>query len=158
MFSEKFCLMLISIAYFLHDRYSFFYFYFFLYIQQYKPVEQKLDHQWEMIHSQGVTISDKNYNLFNNVKGLPFNFAIKFFIVSTIKSFMRSHHLGVMSVDIIQWGVEIRIFHTRFSRVFKSRSVLLLCNYCTIVFYFVCCMALTLFIYLWGGAKTTQKH
>ena len=101
-----------------------------------------------MIHSQDVNISDKNYNLFNNMKGLPFNFVLKFFTVSTIKSFMRSHHLGVMSVDIIQRGVEIRIFHTRFSRVFKSRSVLLLCNYCTIVFYFVCCMALTLFIYL----------
>ena len=30
--------------------------------------------------------------------------------------------------------------------VSKSRSALLLCNYCAIAFYSVCCMALTLFI------------
>ena len=64
-----------------------------------------------MIHSQDVNIPDKNYNIFRSVKGLPFNFVLKFFTVSTIKSFMRSPS-----------------------------------NYCTIAFYCVCCMALTLFI------------
>ena len=52
-----------------------------------------------------------------------------------------------MPVSITQWREEIGIFHTRFSRVSKLRSALLLCNYCTIGFYFVCCMASTLFIY-----------
>ena len=51
-----------------------------------------------------------------------------------------------MRVSITQWRVEIGIFYTRFSRVSKSRSALLLCNYCTIAFYFACCIALTLFI------------
>ena len=56
------------------------------------------------------------------------------------------HHVGVMPVTITQLPVEIGIFYTRFSRVSKSRSALLLCSYCTIAFYFVCCKALTLFI------------
>ena len=56
------------------------------------------------------------------------------------------HHLGVMLVSITKWRVEVRIFHTRFSRLSKPRSALLLCNCCTIAFYFVCCVALTFFI------------
>ena len=56
-----------------------------------------------------------------------------------------NHHLSVMPVSITHWCVEIEIFYTRFSRVSKSKSVLLLWKYCTIVFCFVCCMALTLF-------------
>ena len=56
------------------------------------------------------------------------------------------HHLGVIPVSITQWRIEIGIFHTRFSRVSKSRFALSFCNYCTIAFYFVYCMALTLFI------------
>ena len=51
-----------------------------------------------------------------------------------------------MPVSITQSRVEIGIFNTRFPRVSKSRSVLLLCNYCTIAFYFLCFTALTLFI------------
>ena len=58
----------------------------------------------------------------------------------------RGHHLGVMPVSITQWCLEIGIFHTRFSRVSNSRSTLLLCNFCTTGFYFVCCVILTLFI------------
>ena len=38
-----------------------------------------------MIHSQDVNISDKNFSLFSSVKGLLFNFVIKFFTVE-IKS------------------------------------------------------------------------
>ena len=49
-------------------------------------------------------------------------------------------------IPVSQWCVELGIFYTRLSRVSKSRSALLLCNYCTIAVYFVCCMALTLFI------------
>ena len=75
-------------------------------------------------------------------------FSILFLHFSLSVQLIRSwgHHLGVMPVSIIQWHVEIGIFHTRFSGVSKSRSALLLCNYCTIAFYFVCCKALTLFI------------
>ena len=51
-----------------------------------------------------------------------------------------------MPVSITQWRVEIGIFNTRFPRVSKSRSVFLLCNCCTIAFYFLCCTTLTLFI------------
>ena len=46
--------------------------------------------------------------------------------------------------------------------VSKSRSALLLCNYCKIEFHFVCCMALTLFT--WGdaelnpGSKNTKSY
>ena len=36
----------------------------------------------------------------------------------------------------VQWRAEIGIFHTRFSRVSKLRSALLLCNYRTLTFYF----------------------
>ena len=43
-----------------------------------------------MTHSQDVNIPDKNYNLFGSAKVLPFDFVLKFFTVSTIKSFMRS--------------------------------------------------------------------
>ena len=43
-----------------------------------------------MIHSLDVNMLDKNYNLFSSEKGLPFNFVLTFFTVSTIKSFMRS--------------------------------------------------------------------
>ena len=43
-----------------------------------------------MIHSQDVNILDKNYTLFSSAKGLPFNFILTFFTVSTIKLFMRS--------------------------------------------------------------------
>ena len=72
------------------------------------------------------------------------------------------HDLGVMPVSIIQWRVEIGIFHTRFSKVSKWRSAVLLCNYCTIAFYFVCCMALTLFIYgdleLNPGLRNTKSY
>ena len=96
-----------------------------------------------MIHSQDVNIPDKNYNLFSSGNGLPFNFLFTFFTISTIKLFMRSPL--VMHFSITQWRVEIGVFHTRFSEVSKSRSALLLCNYCTIAFYFVCYMALTLF-------------
>ena len=105
-----------------------------------------------MTHSQDVNISDNNYNLSSCMKGLSFNFVLKFFAVSTIKSFMRSpscswgHHLGVIPVSITQWRAEIGIFLTTFSRVSKSRSALLICNYCTIAFYAVCCMTSTLFI------------
>ena len=56
------------------------------------------------------------------------------------------HHLGVMPVSITQCRVDIGIFCTRFPRVSKSLSALLLSNYCTIAVYFVSCMALTLFI------------
>ena len=56
------------------------------------------------------------------------------------------HHLGVIPVSITQWHLEIEIFYTRFFRVSKSRSALLLYNYCTIAFYYVCCIAVTLFI------------
>ena len=56
------------------------------------------------------------------------------------------HHFGVMPVSITQWHVEIGFFYTRFSKVSKSRSAPLLQKYCTIAFYFVCCMTLTLFI------------
>ena len=52
--------------------------------------------------------------------------------------------------------------HTRFSRVSKSKSALLLCYYCTVPFYFVCCMALTLFICgdveLNPGPKNTKSY
>ena len=103
---------------------------------------------------------DKNYNLFSSAKSLCFNFVLTFFIVSTIKS-LWGHHLGVMPVSIPQWRVEIGIFHTRFSRVSKSRSTLLY-NYCTIAFYFVCYMALTLFICddveLNPGHKNTKSY
>ena len=68
------------------------------------------------------------------------------------------HDLGVMPVSIIQWRIEIGIFHTRFSKVSKWRSALLLCNYCTIAFYFVCCMALTLFIYGDVGLKLGLRN
>ena len=51
-----------------------------------------------------------------------------------------------MPVSITPWHVKIGIFCTRFSRVPKSRSAVLLCNYCTKAFYFVCCTDLTLFV------------
>ena len=98
-----------------------------------------------MIHSGDVNILDKNYNLFGSVKVLRVNFFLTVFAVSTIKSFMRGD-LGVMPVNIIQWRIETGIFHTRFAKVSKSRSALLLYDYCTIAFSFVCCMAITLFI------------
>ena len=67
-----------------------------------------------------------------------------------------------MPVSITQWRVEIGIFHTRFSRVSKSRSALILCNHCTITFYFVCCMALALFtcgdVELNPGPKNTKSY
>ena len=72
------------------------------------------------------------------------------------------YYLRVIHFSITQWRTEIRIFHTRFSRVSKLRSELLLCNYCTIACYFICCMALTLFI--WGvvelnpGPKNTKSY
>ena len=56
------------------------------------------------------------------------------------------HHLGVLPVSITQWQVEIGNFYTRFSRVSKSKSALLFCNYGTIAFHFVCWMVLTVFI------------
>ena len=66
-----------------------------------------------------------------------------------------------MPVSITQWRVEIGIFHDRFSKVSKSRSALLLCNYCTIAFYIVCCMTLTSFICgdveLKPGPKNTKS-
>ena len=43
-----------------------------------------------MIHSQDKKILGKNNNPFSSVKGLPFNFVLTFFTVSTIKLFMRS--------------------------------------------------------------------
>ena len=55
-------------------------------------------------------------------------------------------NLCVIAVNISQWCVKIGIFHTRFSSASILKSTLLLCRYCTIAFYFVCCMALTLFI------------
>ena len=42
-----------------------------------------------MIQSQDDNISGKNYNLSSNVKDFSFYFAVKFFIVSAIKPFMR---------------------------------------------------------------------
>ena len=62
-----------------------------------------------MIHFQDVNIPGKIYNLFSSVKGLPFNFVLKFLTVSTIKSFIRCY-VGVMSVSITQWHVEVGIF------------------------------------------------
>lgn len=58
------------------------------------------------------------------------------------------YHLGAMLVlvSITQWRVELGIFYTRFFRVSKLKSALLLCNYCTIALYFVCCMVSYLFI------------
>ena len=56
------------------------------------------------------------------------------------------YHLGVLPVSIIRWQVEIGNYYTRFSRVSKSKSALLFCNYGTVVFYFVCWMVLTVFI------------
>ena len=114
-----------------------------------------------MIHSQDVNILDKNYNRFSSTKGLPFSFVLTFFTVSTTNR-SWGNHLGVMPVSITQWRVEIGIFHTRFSRVSKSRSVLLLCNYCTIAFYFVCYNGLN-FIHLWWrepnpGPKNTKFY
>ena len=47
---------------------------------------------------------------------------------------------------ITQWWVETGIFILDFPGVSKSKSALLLCNYCATAFYSVCCMALTLFI------------
>ena len=114
-----------------------------------------------MIHSQEVNILDKNYNPFSSTKGLPFNFVLTFFTVSTTNR-SWGNHLGVMRVSITQWRVEIGTFHTRFPRVSKSRSALLLCNYCTIAFYFVCCNGLN-FIHLWWcepnlGPKNTKFY
>ena len=56
------------------------------------------------------------------------------------------YHLGAMLVSITQWRVELGIFYARFFRVSKLKSALLLCNYCTIPFYFVSCMVSSLFI------------
>ena len=56
------------------------------------------------------------------------------------------HHLGAMPVSISQCCVEIGIFYTIFSRVSKSKSGILLYNYCTIAIYFVCWIALNVFI------------
>ena len=116
----------------------------FLYIFRCKTVEQKLNHKRAVVHSQDVDISDKNYNLFGSVKGVHFNFAFKFFTVSTNKSLIRSSS-WCYTFYITHWCVETGIFKTRCSRVSKSKSELL-CNYCTITFYFLCCMALTVFI------------
>ena len=152
-FSESFCPTLISTVYCLHDLYS-------LSFNVFVYLEQKLNHKCAMIYSQDMNMLDKNYNLFSSVKSLCFNFVLTFFVVSTIKS-LWGHHLGVMPVSIPQWRVEIGIFHTRFSRVSKSRSTLLY-NYCTIAFYFVCYMALTLFICddveLNPGHKNTKSY
>ena len=101
-----------------------------LYIQQYKTIEQKLNHKCLMIHYQGV------------------NTSIIFLIfssISTTKSFMRSLSC-CYTCQHYPVGVEIEIFYTRFSNVFKSWSALFFCNYCTIAFYFLCCIALTLLI------------
>ena len=98
-----------------------------------------------MIHSQDVNVLHNSYNLFSRVKGLSFNCFLTLFTVSTIKC-LWVHHLGVMPVSITQWRVEIRIFRTRLSWISKSSPALLSCNYCTIAFYFVCYMTLTLFI------------
>ena len=117
----------------------------FLYIQQYKTVEQKLNHKCAIIHSQDVNIPDKNYNLFSSVKGLSFNFVLIFVTASTIKSFMTSPSWCYACQHYLMAHRNTN-FHTRFSRISKLRSVLLLCNYCTIAFYFVCSMGLTLFI------------
>ena len=75
-----------------------------------------------------------------------FYISVLFLHVSLSVQLNRSWDLSVMPVSITQWRVGIWIFYTRFFRVSKSRSALLLCNYWTIAFYFGCCMALTLFI------------
>ena len=116
----------------------------FLYIFRYKTGEQELNHKRAVIHSQDVDIFDKNYNLFSSVKGVHFNFVFKFFTVSTNKSLIRSSS-WCYTFYITHWRVETGIFKTRCSKVSKLKSELL-CNYCTITFYFLCCMALTVFI------------
>ena len=76
-------------------------------------------------------------------------FTFQFFLKSSLSIQLNSswsHYLGVMPVSITQWRLEIGIFYTRLSRVSKSWSALLLCNSCTIAFYFVCYMVLTLII------------
>ena len=64
----------------------------FLCIWQYKIFEQKLSHKCAMINSQGVNISDKNYNsiLFLNIS------------LSVQLNHSRGHHLGFMPVSITQ--------------------------------------------------------
>ena len=122
----------------------------FLCIWQYKIFEQKLNHKCAMINSEDVNISDNNYN------------SILFLNISQSVQLNRSwgHHLGFMPVSITQWHIEIRIFYTRFCRASKSRSVLLLCNYCAIAFILFCMLHGLDFIHLWwrGAKSRTQKH
>ena len=117
----------------------------FLYIWQCKSVEQELNHKCAMIHCQNVNISDKNYNLLSRVKCLPLKLVFKFFTVSTIKLFMRLPS-WCYACQHQSMARRTRNFYTRFFRVSKLKSALLLCNYCTIALYFVCCMVSYLFI------------
>ena len=100
--------------------------------------------------------------IFSAVRKVYLSILFLHFSLSVQLNCSEGHHLGVMPVSITQWPAEIGMFHTIFLRVSKSRSALLLCNYCTIEFHFVCCMALTLFI--WGdvelnlGSKNTKSY
>ena len=100
--------------------------------------------------------------IFSAVRKVYLSILFLYFSLSVQLNRSWGHHLGVMLVSITKWRVEIGIFHTRFSRLSTSRSALLLCNYCTIAFYFVCCMALTLFICcdveLNPGPKNTKSY
>ena len=110
-----------------------------------------------------MNILDKNYDLFSSVRVLHF-FTISslHFLLSVQSTCSWGHHLAVMPVSIIKWRAEIGIFHTRFSRVSNWRFALLLYNYWSIAFHFVCCMALTLFICgnveLNPASKNTQSY
>ena len=104
-------------------------------------IEQKLNHKCAMIHSQVWIYLTRIIISSAERKVYPLHFSLS---VRLNRSW--GHHLAVMPVGITEWLAEIGIFHTRFSRISKSRSALLLCDYCTIVFHFVCCMVLTLFI------------
>ena len=100
-----------------------------------------------MIHSQDVNICDKNYICFISVKALAFNLVFKYFTVTTTKSFMKSPS-RFYACSYYSMTPRNRNFYIRFSRASKSRPAVLLCNYCTVPFYFVCCMALILYSFV----------
>ena len=92
-------------------------------------------HSQDVIYLTRIIIFSAVQNVYLSILFLHFSLSVQ---LGSLSRCYACYHYSMVGRN--------RNFYTRLSRVSKSRSALLLCNYCTLAFYFVCCMALTLFI------------
>ena len=121
----------------------------FLLFPKYKLLKRNQSYKCTMIHPEKLYLK-KTFNFLSNLNCLPAIFISKLVFVSKIKSFMESS----ISCYALQHDLIVRInqnLFSKFSYLSKAKSELLLCNYNTITFFFICYNILASFVF--GGVK-----